>query len=67
MQVWVEGLTEPFGGRLGWVATEPVFGPYYALSEGERSRLMYLARVQLPPEAAELPSGVPAWVVPEGP
>ncbi|WMC11185.1 HlyD family efflux transporter periplasmic adaptor subunit [Oceanimonas pelagia] len=64
MRVWVEGEPEPFAGTLSWVASEPVFGPYYALSEGERSRLMYLARVQLPPEAAGLPSGVPAQVSP---
>ncbi|MDP5292520.1 HlyD family efflux transporter periplasmic adaptor subunit [Oceanimonas sp. CHS3-5] len=67
MRVWVEGITEPFTGRLTWVASEPVYGPYYALSEGERSRLMYLARVQLPAEAIKLPSGVPAQVLPESP
>lgn len=67
MRVWVEGEPEPFTGSLIWVASEPVFGPYYALSEGERSRLMYLARVQLPAEAVALPSGVPAHVLPESP
>ncbi|MCC4264581.1 HlyD family efflux transporter periplasmic adaptor subunit [Oceanimonas baumannii] len=67
MQVWVEGVTMPFTGQLSWVAIEPVFGPYYALSEGERSRLMYLARVQLPAGAADLPSGLPAQVLPASP
>ncbi|WP_157953673.1 HlyD family secretion protein [Oceanimonas marisflavi] len=67
MRVWVEGEPESFAGKLSWMASEPVFGPYYALSEGERSRLMYLARVQLPPEAADLPSGVPAQVWPVSP
>ncbi|OYD25679.1 HlyD family secretion protein [Oceanimonas baumannii] len=67
MLVWVEGVTRPFTGQLSWVAIEPVFGPYYALSEGERSRLMYLARVQLPAGAADLPSGLPAQVLPERP
>lgn len=67
MRVWVEGIAEPFKGSLIWVASEPVFGPYYALSEGERSRLMYLARVQLPAGAVTLPSGVPAHVLPESP
>ncbi|AEY02682.1 hypothetical protein GU3_14645 [Oceanimonas sp. GK1] len=67
MGVWVEGVSEPYRGRLSWVASEPVFGPYYALSEGERSRLMYLARVQLPAAAVTLPSGVPAQVLPEAP
>ncbi len=65
LQVWVGGIEEPYQGRLSWIATEPAFTPYYALTEGERSRLMYLAKVQLPEAAFELPSGVPAQALPE--
>jgi HlyD family secretion protein len=32
---------------------------YYALNQTQRSRLVYLAEVALPPEAAKLPAGVP--------
>lgn len=64
LQVWVDGIKDPYQGRLSWIATEPAFTPYYALTEGERSRLMYLAKVQLPEAAFELPSGVPAQALP---
>ncbi|WP_139215101.1 HlyD family secretion protein [Oceanisphaera psychrotolerans] len=65
LRVWVDGIEEPYPGRLSWIATEPAFTPYYALTEGERSRLMYLAKVQLPEAASALPSGIPAQVLPE--
>ena len=64
LQVWVDGIKAPYQGRLSWIATEPAFTPYYALTEGERSRLMYLAKIQLPEAAFELPSGVPAQALP---
>lgn len=65
LRVWVEGMDESYRGRLSWIAVEPAFTPYYALTTSERSRLMYLAKVQLPASAAGLPSGVPAQVLPE--
>ncbi|WP_417614106.1 HlyD family secretion protein [Oceanisphaera sp.] len=65
LRVWVDGIKAPYAGRLRWIATEPAFTPYYALTEGERSRLMYLAKVQLPDAALALPSGVPAQALPE--
>lgn len=58
--VFVDGLKEPFEGTVRWVATAPSFTPYYALTEKERSRLMYLAEIALPESAKELPSGIPA-------
>ncbi|MBM7456681.1 HlyD family secretion protein [Oceanisphaera litoralis] len=64
-RVWVDGIEAQYEGHLSWIATEPAFTPYYALTEGERSRLMYLARVQLPEDAVSLPSGVPAQALPE--
>lgn len=58
----VDGLDTPLQGIVRWVATEPSFTPYFALTEEERSRLMYLAEVDLPDAANSLPSGVPAQV-----
>lgn len=58
----VDGLASPLQGTVRWVATEPSFTPYFALTEEERSRLMYLAEVDLPESAKSLPSGVPAQV-----
>lgn len=60
--VHVDGVKQPFEGTVRWVSSESAFTPYYALTEDERSRLMYLAEVDLPDSAAQLPSGVPAQV-----
>ena len=60
--VHVDGIEKPIAGTLRWISTEPAFTPYYALNQEERSRLMYLAEVQLPDNEAHLPNGVPAQV-----
>ncbi|WP_339672368.1 HlyD family efflux transporter periplasmic adaptor subunit [Dasania marina] len=60
--VHVDGIAEPITGQLSWIASEPAFTPYYALSQSERARLMYLAEVQLPDSYASLPNGIPAQV-----
>ncbi|MBV1931508.1 MAG: HlyD family efflux transporter periplasmic adaptor subunit [Porticoccaceae bacterium] len=62
MAVHVDGLEQAITGELRWVSSEPAFSPYYALNQDERSRLMYLAEVQLPDSEAHLPNGVPAQV-----
>ena len=66
VNVYVDGLEAPLPGKVRWVATDPSFTPYYALTEDERSRLMYLAEVDLGSQAELLPSGVPAQVDLEG-
>jgi HlyD family secretion protein len=55
----LDGLEAVFEGSLRWISNEPAFTPYYAMNQEQRSRLVYLAEVALPPEAAELPAGVP--------
>ncbi len=60
--VRVDGLENPITGTVRWIATDPAFTPYYALNKEERSRLMYLAEVQLPDSEAQLPNGLPAQV-----
>ncbi|APP08988.1 HlyD family efflux transporter periplasmic adaptor subunit [Vibrio harveyi] len=62
VQVHVDGVEKPLEGTVRWVATEPSFTPYFALTEEERSRLMYLAEVDLQDSAESLPSGIPAQV-----
>lgn len=64
--VYVDGLEQPLTGTVRWVASNPSFTPYYALTEDERSRLMYLAEIDLPESAQYLPTGVPAQVGLEG-
>lgn len=59
-RVRVDGVSEPYPGQVRYVASEAAFTPYYALTERDRSRLSYLAEIDLLGEAAqELPTGLP--------
>ncbi len=62
-QVRVEGLDEPIPGRVRMVARDASFTPYFALTERDRGRLVYVSKVDLlGPEARGLPTGVPVQV-----
>jgi len=63
LQVRIDGLDTPIEGSVRWISSEASFTPYYALNQSERARLMYVAEVQLPDSAKDLPNGVPAQVV----
>jgi HlyD family secretion protein len=61
--VSVDGMPEPFAGRVRYVAAEAAFTPYYALTQRDRSRLAFLAEITLIDDsAADLPVGVPVRV-----
>lgn len=61
--VRIDGWDEPFEGRLRTISHEAAFTPYFALTQRDRSRLSYLAEIDLvSPEARELPTGVPVEV-----
>ncbi|WP_434930809.1 HlyD family secretion protein [Shewanella sp. HL-SH5] len=60
--VHVDGVEQTLVGTVRWVSHEASFTPYYALTENERARLMYLAEVDLEDSAATFPSGIPAQV-----
>jgi HlyD family secretion protein len=59
VRVYVDGLAQPLDGSVRWVASEASFTPYFALTEGDRSRLTYLAEITLPALPDRLPDGVP--------
>jgi HlyD family secretion protein len=59
VQIELDGLDDPLQGSLRWISDEAAFTPYYALNQEQRSRLVYLAEIALPDEAATLPSGLP--------
>ncbi|GHH48792.1 MAG: HlyD family efflux transporter periplasmic adaptor subunit [Gammaproteobacteria bacterium] len=59
LQVSVDGSGQVYRGRIRAIRSEPMFTPYYALSGGDAERLTYLAEVQLPASAKDLPVGVP--------
>ncbi len=63
VRVAVDGIDEPLTGTVRWVSSDASFTPYFALTEYDRSRLAYLAEVDLE-DAAGLPSGAPleAWL-----
>jgi HlyD family secretion protein len=60
--IHVDGLDEPIEGRVRWVASEAAFTPYYALTERDRGRLSYAAKVDIVEERDRLPDGVPVEV-----
>ena len=62
LKVHVDGVSDVFSSRVKWVSQEPAFTPYYALNSSDRSRLVYLAEIQLPDSAVNLPSGIPVQV-----
>jgi len=58
IEVRVDGVDKTFVGRVRWVSSDASFTPYFALTEHDRSRLSYLAEIDIP-DAADLPSGIP--------
>jgi len=61
-RVLVDGLEQRYRGRVRWVANEASFTPYYALTERDRGRLSYLAKVDILDADRRLPDGVPVEV-----
>lgn len=60
--IYVDGLQMPIAGRVRVVASEPAFTPYYALTERDRSRLSYVAKIDIAEQRDRLPDGVPVEV-----
>lgn len=63
VSVNVDGVAQTLTGTVRFVAAEASFTPYYSLTQRDRSRLSYLAEIDLPEAAAAtLPVGVPLTV-----
>lgn len=61
--VHVDGLDAPLEGRVRWVSSEAAFTPYHALTERDRGRLSYIAKIDLATDREQrLPDGVPVEV-----
>lgn len=58
-EIFVDGREEPLAGRVRWVASEAAFTPYAALTERDRGRLTYLAKIDIVDDIERLPDGVP--------
>ena len=61
-KIFVDGLTSPIAGRVRWVSAEAAFTPYFALTEHDRGRLSYVAKVDIAEDRERLPDGVPVEV-----
>jgi len=61
LNVRIDGDHGSLTGTVRWVSADASFTPYFALTEHDRSRLSYLAEVDVP-DASSLPSGVPLEV-----
>jgi HlyD family secretion protein len=61
--VRVDGVGGELPGRVRTVSQDAVFTPYYALTERDRGRLAYVAKIDLEGEQARtLPTGLPLEV-----
>ena len=60
--IYVDGLEHAIEGRVRWVASEAAFTPYFALTERDRGRLSFVAKIDITEERERLPDGVPVEV-----
>jgi HlyD family secretion protein len=61
--IHVDGRDSPLNGVVRYVSAEAAFTPYYALTQDDRSRLAYLAEIDLEESAAaNVPTGMPVQV-----
>ena len=62
-KIYVDGREQPFDGFVRYVASDSAFTPYYALTQRDRSRLAFLAEVEVADaQTRNLPAGVPTEV-----
>lgn len=60
--IYIDGLDQAVDGRVRWVSSEAAFTPYFALTERDRGRLSYVAKVDIGETRQRLPDGVPISV-----
>ncbi len=61
-EVKIDGRIDALHGKVRWVAASAAFTPYFALNQYDRSRLSYLAEIDLDELDASLPIGIPVEV-----
>ena len=63
-RILVDGQDSPYSAKLRTISSEASFTPYYALTEKERSRLVYVAELDLTDErSADLTAGTPVQLI----
>ena len=58
LPITIDGVTGSVNGVVRWVSSDASFTPYFALTEHDRSRLSYLAEVDIV-DVSQLPTGLP--------
>jgi HlyD family secretion protein len=61
-RIYVDGMERVVDGVVRWVSIDAAFTPYFALTEDDRGRLSYAAKVDIIGEQRRLPDGVPVEV-----
>jgi HlyD family secretion protein len=61
-RLFIDGLDDAIDGRVRWVSSEAAFTPYFALTEHDRGRLSFMAKVDLLNARERVPDGVPVEV-----
>ena len=61
-RIFVDGLAAPIAAEVRWIASESAFTPYFALTERDRGRLSFVAKVDILEQRERLPDGVPVEV-----
>lgn len=61
VQAHVDGVVQSIAGTVRYVSAQAAFTPYYALTQRDRTRLSYLAEIDLP-NSQSLPVGIPVEV-----
>jgi HlyD family secretion protein len=61
VQLHVDGYDKMFAGQIRYISAQAAFTPYYALTQQDRSRLSYLAEIDIS-DGADLPVGLPVQV-----
>jgi HlyD family secretion protein len=68
VHVRVDGSERDYAGVARFISSNAQFTPYYALTQDDRSRLSFLAEIDLPEsEATFLPTGIPVQVTMDQP
>ncbi len=63
VEVVIDGVDGTFAARVRFVSSEAAFTPFFALTEHDRSRLSYLAEIDVEDmDVQQMPSGLPVEV-----
>ncbi|MFT7245629.1 MAG: HlyD family secretion protein [Candidatus Azotimanducaceae bacterium] len=60
--IHIDGYDQPVAGTVRWVSSKAAFTPYFALNQHDRSRLSYLAEIDVVDTEQSLPVGLPVEV-----